>query len=120
MHRRLSFGLHNLYFFISGRRNRRSRHSKPLSLSLHESANPSEKRPRTAFNSEQLERLRVEFSSSRYLTEERRTRLADDLGLEEHQVKIWFQNKRAKLKKSEGKGKEEGTGQEQPIVSGLR
>ena len=47
-------------------------------------------------------RLRGEFDSSRYLTEERRVQLAAELGLQENQIKIWFQNKRAKLKKSQG------------------
>jgi homeobox protein engrailed len=46
--------------------------------------------------------LRREFDEDRYLTEERRRRLADQLGLHESQIKIWFQNKRAKLKKASG------------------
>ena len=61
-----------------------------------------DKRPRTAFSPEQLKRLRTEFISNRYLTEERRRHLCNELGLSENQLKIWFQNKRAKLKKSTG------------------
>ena len=61
-----------------------------------------DKRPRTAFTSAQLERLRKEFLANRYLTEDRRINLAKELGLAESQLKIWFQNKRAKLKKSNG------------------
>jgi len=61
-----------------------------------------DKRPRTAFNGDQLSVLRREFDASRYLTEERRQRLASQLGLHESQIKIWFQNKRAKLKKASG------------------
>lgn len=38
-------------------------------------------------------------STSRYLTEKRRQDLARELGLNESQIKIWFQNKRAKIKK---------------------
>nr|XP_057925456.1 homeobox protein engrailed-2b [Doryrhamphus excisus] len=59
-----------------------------------------DKRPRTAFTAEQLHRLRNEFQSNRYLTEQRRKNLARDLGLNESQIKIWFQNKRAKIKKA--------------------
>lgn len=63
---------------------------------------PMEKRPRTAFSSDQLSRLKKEFEDNRYLTEERRRNLATELGLNENQIKIWFQNKRAKIKKSSG------------------
>ena len=38
-------------------------------------------------------------SSFRYLDEKRRKSLAERLGLNENQIKIWFQNKRAKMKK---------------------
>ncbi|XP_065353119.1 homeobox protein engrailed-1a-like isoform X1 [Cloeon dipterum] len=63
---------------------------------------PDEKRPRTAFTQEQLNKLKREFEENRYLTERRRQQLATDLGLHENQIKIWFQNKRAKIKKSTG------------------
>ncbi|XP_035657512.1 homeobox protein engrailed-1-B-like isoform X1 [Branchiostoma floridae] len=61
-----------------------------------------EKRPRTAFTSEQLQRLKKEFQENRYLTEQRRQDLARELKLNESQIKIWFQNKRAKIKKAAG------------------
>ena len=63
---------------------------------------PEEKRPRTAFTNEQLARLKREFDENRYLTEQRRQDLARELKLNESQIKIWFQNKRAKMKKSTG------------------
>ncbi|XP_003705031.2 segmentation polarity homeobox protein engrailed [Megachile rotundata] len=63
---------------------------------------PEEKRPRTAFSAEQLARLKREFAENRYLTERRRQQLSRDLGLNEAQIKIWFQNKRAKIKKASG------------------
>ncbi|KAI1729306.1 homeobox domain-containing protein [Ditylenchus destructor] len=59
-----------------------------------------EKRPRTAFTVEQLQHLKQQFDNSRYLTEKRRQELAHELGLNESQIKIWFQNKRAKQKKT--------------------
>jgi len=61
-----------------------------------------EKRPRTAFTAAQLDRLKREFDASKYLTEERRQALAAELQLNESQIKIWFQNKRAKMKKASG------------------
>ena len=64
------------------------------------SSSLEDKRPRTAFTSDQLKRLRQEFTANRYLTEERRKNLCSELGLSENQLKIWFQNKRAKVKKS--------------------
>lgn len=63
---------------------------------------PEEKRPRTAFSPEQLQRLTNEFTLNKYLTEPRRQSLSRELGLNEAQIKIWFQNKRAKIKKASG------------------
>ncbi|XP_015268922.1 PREDICTED: homeobox protein engrailed-2 [Gekko japonicus] len=64
--------------------------------------NKEDKRPRTAFTAEQLQRLKAEFQTNRYLTEQRRQSLAQELSLNESQIKIWFQNKRAKIKKATG------------------
>ncbi|XP_077433372.1 homeobox protein engrailed-1b [Vanacampus margaritifer] len=61
-----------------------------------------DKRPRTAFTAEQLQRLKAEFQANRYITEQRRQSLAQELNLNESQIKIWFQNKRAKIKKATG------------------
>ena len=60
------------------------------------------KRPRTAFTGSQLNRLKHEFEKCKYLTGEKRQYLANELKLNESQIKIWFQNKRAKIKKSSG------------------
>ncbi|XP_043920716.1 homeobox protein engrailed-2 [Protopterus annectens] len=65
-------------------------------------SNKEDKRPRTAFTAEQLQRLKAEFQTNRYLTEQRRQSLAQELNLNESQIKIWFQNKRAKIKKATG------------------
>ncbi|KAL2085602.1 hypothetical protein ACEWY4_018922 [Coilia grayii] len=78
--------------------------SGPRSRKPKKKTTPSkeDKRPRTAFTAEQLQRLKAEFQTNRYLTEQRRQSLAQELGLNESQIKIWFQNKRAKIKKASG------------------
>jgi len=58
------------------------------------------KRSRTCFSATQLACLNDAFSVSRYLTNSRRSLLAEQLLVSELQVKIWFQNQRAKIKKS--------------------
>nr|XP_053640705.1 homeobox protein E60-like [Cherax quadricarinatus] len=74
-------------------------HYGPRTRRIKKRDKKDEKRPRTAFTSDQLARLKKEFQENRYLTEKRRQDLARDLGLNESQIKIWFQNKRAKIKK---------------------
>ncbi|XP_051998749.1 homeobox protein engrailed-1-B-like [Xyrauchen texanus] len=77
--------------------------SGPRTRKLKKKKNDSEdKRPRTAFTAEQLQRLKAAFQASRYITEQRRQILAHELNLNELQIKIWFQNKRAKIKKTYG------------------
>ncbi len=85
-----------LFFQFTGPRYRKPKQPK------EKSQVPDEKRPRTAFSSDQLARLKREFTENRYLTERRRQQLSSELGLNEAQIKIWFQNKRAKIKKSTG------------------
>ena len=91
-------------YFLSGPRARKIKKPKTPGVPNAPTAQQiaDEKRPRTAFSSEQLARLRKEFEDNRYLNEDRRRALATELGLKETQIKIWFQNKRAKLKKSTG------------------
>ncbi|CDQ93321.1 unnamed protein product [Oncorhynchus mykiss] len=77
--------------------------SGPRTRKLKKTKNEKEdKRPRTAFTAEQLQRLKTEFQANRYITEQRRQSLAQELNLNESQIKIWFQNKRAKIKKANG------------------
>ncbi|XP_021464404.1 homeobox protein engrailed-1-B isoform X1 [Oncorhynchus mykiss] len=77
--------------------------SGPRTRKLKKKKNEKEdKRPRTAFTAEQLQRLKSEFQANRYITEQRRQSLATELNLNESQIKIWFQNKRAKIKKGNG------------------
>ncbi|VDM35452.1 unnamed protein product [Hydatigera taeniaeformis] len=57
------------------------------------------RKPRTIYTPAQLERLNSRFAKSKYLNLSERAQLASDLGLTQTQVKIWFQNRRSKLKK---------------------
>ncbi|XP_061394088.1 homeobox protein B-H1 [Musca vetustissima] len=57
------------------------------------------KRVRTIFTPEQLERLEAEFERQQYMVGPERLYLAHTLQLTEAQVKVWFQNRRIKWRK---------------------
>lgn len=59
-------------------------------------------RARTIFSDEQLERLELKFNENQYLIGPERIQLATELGLNVKQVKIWFQNRRIKHRRSAG------------------
>ncbi|XP_063696930.1 homeobox protein SMOX-1 isoform X2 [Culicoides brevitarsis] len=57
------------------------------------------KRVRTIFTPDQLERLEAEFERQQYMVGPERLYLAHTLHLTEAQVKVWFQNRRIKWRK---------------------
>uniref|UniRef100_A0A4X2KFA5 Caudal type homeobox 1 n=1 Tax=Vombatus ursinus TaxID=29139 RepID=A0A4X2KFA5_VOMUR len=58
---------------------------------------------RVVYTDHQRLELEKEFHYSRYITIRRKAELAVSLGLTERQVKIWFQNRRAKERKANKK-----------------
>merc|ERR1712106_47999 len=55
---------------------------------------------RVVYSDHQRLELEKEFHYSRYITIRRKAELANGIGLSERQVKIWFQNRRAKERRS--------------------
>ncbi|KAI6177509.1 Homeobox domain-containing protein [Aphelenchoides bicaudatus] len=65
------------------------------------------KRTRTSFTIDQLEGLEHYFRENQYVTSADRKLIADRLALSETQVKVWYQNRRTKFKRSKDTDDEE-------------
>lgn len=69
---------------------------------------------RTSFSRAQVHSMEMRFDQQRYLTSVERKEFAASIGLDDNHVKVWFQNRRSKLKKqtevssSSGGGKPTG------------
>uniref|UniRef100_A0A1B6E9F4 Homeobox domain-containing protein n=1 Tax=Clastoptera arizonana TaxID=38151 RepID=A0A1B6E9F4_9HEMI len=72
-------------------------------IAMQQTTNKTRRR-RTAFTSEQLLELEREFVAKKYLSLTERSQIATALNLSEVQVKIWFQNRRAKWKRIKAGG----------------
>ena len=69
-------------------------------------------RYRVVYTSSQTFELEQEYRQNKFITITKKKELARQLGLNERQVKIWFQNRRAKDKRANRRGAESATGED--------
>ncbi|XP_016976031.1 homeotic protein caudal [Drosophila rhopaloa] len=99
---------------VSNNNNNRTSPSKPQYYEwMKKPAYPAQPQPgktrtkdkyRVVYTDFQRLELEKEYCTSRYITIRRKSELAQSLSLSERQVKIWFQNRRAKERKQNKKG----------------
>ena len=65
------------------------------------------KRTRSTYSPDQLEQLHKRFKTDTHLPLQERCIIGANIGISEHQVKVWFQNRRNKLKKLAKEGRTE-------------
>ncbi|XP_029368957.1 homeobox protein CHOX-CAD [Echeneis naucrates] len=95
-------GSYTPYSFISGSQEPfscRRRPHEPIRPSVSGGKTRTKDKYRVVYTDQQRLELEKEFQYNRYITMRRKTELSMALSLSERQVKIWFQNRRAKERK---------------------
>ncbi|XP_070627976.1 double homeobox protein A [Bos indicus] len=105
--------------------NRRARHgflkrpkknldpSKDHASPIEKIQDGTDRRCRTSFTSSQLQTLKNAFTENPYPGIDSREQLAEEIGVPESRVQIWFQNRRARLRVQRKRGLEEALYQRQ-------
>jgi hypothetical protein len=91
---------------------KKTKRSKNETKSQNNRNSNTNKRLRTIFTQYQLDKLEEEFLRQQYMVGSERSYLATSLGLTESQVKIWFQNRRIKWRKTPLNGQHDNSNNE--------